>query len=191
MFRRLFLFITVILVAGWVFSDKDVATVSPDANTEKLELSTESSPPASAVVGWQYLEPMDDITGKASRLARVKSSNVLSLPAPYSGANYGRLTVRQHPQYGLDVFVSVDKGQILCNGERYGKCALKIRFDSGEVEKFTALKAADGSATVVFSAFPNWALNRLKSANKVIVQMTMFKAGDQVLIFDIDEPLEW
>lgn len=139
--------------------------------------------------GWQYETSTDKLSGKESKTATIRSDNSLSLAFPYEGVNYGRLIVRQHPQYGLDVIVAVSKGQIMCYS--YDRCTQKIRFDDGGVEKLTVLAAADNSADVVFFAYPKWAIGKLKNAKEIVIQLTMYQAGNQTLVFTADKPLDW
>lgn len=198
---RLLLLVIVILFAKSLFPGEregqvQVATPSAPVVSQPAESGsagpghTQSSE-SRTVKSWRYFDPTDTITGKTYRVAQITSDNSLSLDFPYNGANYGTLTVRQHPQYGLDVIVTVGKGQILCRGSSHGRCVFKIRFDDGEVEDFTALKAADGSSTTVFSAYPKWAVNKLVNAKRITVQMLMYKAGNQTLTFTVAEPLKW
>lgn len=137
---------------------------------------------------WSYSVSNDSMSGKVEKSASLTSSNSLHLDFPYNGQNYGRLTVRNHPQYGLDVIVSVTKGQILC--EVY-TCHLKIRFDDGSLEKFTMAPAADHSSTVVFAKYPNWAIKHLRNARNILIQLPMYQSGNQVLRFEVDKPLVW
>lgn len=128
------------------------------------------------------------MSSKKTITASIKSINSLHLSFPYSGENYGHVIVRKHPQYGLDVIVSVDKGQILCD---VYKCQLKIRFDNGAVQNFTMAPAADNSSTVVFAKFPQWAIKNLKRAHKIVIQIPMYQEGNQVLTFEVKDPLIW
>lgn len=84
---------------------------------------------------WDYNTSEDTMSGKMTELASLMSTKSLHLSFPYNGTNYGYLIVRQHPQYGLGVIVEVDKGQILCG---IYTCKLKVRFDDGPVQTFTA-----------------------------------------------------
>ena len=172
--------------AAYATDDAGSTVSGPDAYRAMKKVEAET-----AMNSWTYFSPTDQITGKTYKIAQLRSDNSLSLGFPYRGPNYGTLSVRQHPQYGLDVFVSVEKGQILCRGGDYGRCTFKIRFDDGKAESFTAVTAEDGSTTVIFAAYPKWALEKLKTAKSVTVQMLMYQAGDQVLSFRSDVPLKW
>jgi len=191
-FRKLILLAIVIFIANSFYSRDHGGTTKAASSAPSSKHSTGSvSAPVVAPPRWRYVNPTDAISGKSYRLAQVKSVNSLALDYPYRGANFGTLSVRQHPQFGLDVIVSVEKGQILCPGDDYWTCVFMIRFDEGEPERFTAKKAADGSSTVVFAAYPKWALQKLRAAKKITVQLLMYQSGNQVLTFEVEEPLDW
>src|SRR5690625_1425564 len=119
MVRKLLILAVVVVVARNFLPGSE----EPDSPVISREQATQKPR------GWDYLEPLDDLSGKAYKYARVRSINSLSLNSPYSGINHGTLIVRQHPQHGLGVLVTIDKGQILCRGESYWDCAFQIRFD--------------------------------------------------------------
>lgn len=144
--------------------------------------------PKQTGVPWNYDVSTDKMSGKKTRTASVRSINSLHLDFPYSGENHGHLVIRQHPQYGVDVILTVDKGQILC--EVY-TCKLRIRFDDGSAQNFTMAPSADHSSTVVFAKHPSWAIKHLSKAKNVLVQVPMYQEGNQVLTFRVTSPLSW
>jgi len=164
------------------------ASSSATSNQSADAESVSPSQTASTVSNWSYTNSKDSMSGKGKKTAAVVSQNSLHLSFPYNGSNHGYLRVRQHPQYGLDVIVSVDKGQILCD---VYTCKLKIRFDRGAVKSFTMLPAADHSSTVVFAKYPEWAIKRLTRADEVSIQVPMYQEGNQVLKFKVEKPLVW
>lgn len=190
-----------IALGGFIwFKATDSGTISPaptqptapqaaaglSAKANSTPKNTTSSKQAG--LRWIYDVSTDKLSGKKTSTATVKSINSLDLDFPYSGNNYGHLIVRQHPQYGLGVIVTVDKGQILCD---VYTCKLKIRFDDGSVQDFTMAPSDDHSSTVVFAKHPSWAIKHLGKAKKILVQVPMFQEGNQVLTFQVREPLVW
>lgn len=101
-----------------------------------------------AKANWGYSENTDRMTSKNTSAAQLTSDNSLRLDFPYKGDNYGRITVRQHPMYGLDVIVAIDKGQILCNSS--SGCPIEIRFDDKPAIRFSGTGPADNSSDTVF-----------------------------------------
>lgn len=144
---------------------------------------------AAAAAHWSYDEATDRMTDAKNRTASVASSNSLSLEFPYQGVNHGRFMVRQHPQYGLDVLLVIDKGQFQCY--RMDGCVIQIRFDSGPAGRYGFVPADGGKANVVFAKSAKPLIERLKKAKTALVQVPIYGAGAQVLEFTFDTPLEW
>ena len=138
---------------------------------------------------WRYQDGVDQMTGKAESYAVVESDNSLNLSSPYSGRNHGRLTVRRHPKYGLDVVVSVDKGQILCRA--YDGCSVMVRFDDGKPQRFSAVEPADYSSESVFLTNRARFISAAKKSKRILVQIPMFREGEQVLEFAVPVGLVW
>lgn len=138
---------------------------------------------------WQYQETEDRITSKTTKLAYLKSFNSLNLDFPYSGSNYGQLAVRQHPQYGLDVYLRVDKGQITCS--EYTSCKIIVRFDDKPAITFTGSEPSDNSSDLVFLRNAQRFIAGAKGAKKILVQLGFYQNGNQVLEFETVDPLVW
>lgn len=138
---------------------------------------------------WKYHSEKDKMTGKEKSYAYVTSDNSLHLNFPYRGDNYGQLTVRQHPKHGLDVIVSVDKGQILCHS--YEDCDVQVKFDQAPPIRYSAIGSADGDSKVVFLRSVPRFIAAAKKAKSIFVQIPMYQAGEQVLEFTTSAPLEW
>jgi len=138
---------------------------------------------------WDYTTDADKMTGKTLTKASIASSNSLNLSFPYAGDNYGFLTVRKHPQYGLHVIVHITKGQILCPS--YGGCSVKVRFGNGQPLTFSAAGADHQSANVLFIHNAQKFIDLAKKTTSIKVQINIYQAGGQVLEFDGPSPLVW
>lgn len=138
---------------------------------------------------WSYEEVTDRMTSKITTYAGIQSANSLNLGFPYKGQNYGLLTVRQHPQHGLDVTISIDKGQILCSS--YNGCPVEVRFDSKPPIRFSGSGTADRSSTRVFLNNVPRFISEAKKANRILVSMNIYQEGAPVLEFYSTAPLEW
>lgn len=147
------------------------------------------APEAAAGESWDYSTSIDKMTSQKTVHAVIRSSNSLSLQFPYKGSNFGRLLVRQHPKYGTDVIVDVDKGQILCRS--YDGCSVSVRFDSGKPSTFSATPPADHSSDTIFLQNAQRFIASARKAKRILVQLTFFQSGMQVLEFEVDEPLKW
>ena len=138
---------------------------------------------------WRYDEYPDKMTGKTQSTARIESDNSLSLGFPYQGLNKGEIMVRRHPQYGLDVIVSIDKGQILCRS--YDGCSIGIRFDDGKPQRFSAMPPADHSSEVVFLSNRTKFISSARKAKKILIQLPIYQNGEPVLEFSTPVELVW
>lgn len=138
---------------------------------------------------WSYDTRSDPMTGKETKSAWVDSDNSLSLDFPYAGRNHGLLQVRRHPKYGLDVIVSIEKGQLMCRS--YEPCRIAVRFDDRKPVTFTGYPSADQDSTVVFLEPESRFIESAKKAKRILVQLTLYRGGDQVLIFSTPSSLNW
>lgn len=148
-----------------------------------------SAIPMAFADSWEYREDVDKMTSKTTAFATLSSINSLSLSFPYKGSNYGQLMVRKHPQYGLHVMVSIDKGQILC--PTYSGCSVQVRFGNRPPVTFQGSAPADHSSTSVFIRGAQGFIEHAKKAKSIKVQLNVYQSGAEVLEFDSDEPLVW
>lgn len=138
---------------------------------------------------WDYSADTDKMTGKLTSFAELQSTNSLSLAAPYGGTNYGQITVRQHPQYGLDVIVAIYKGQLLC--APYEGCSVKIRFGENAPMTFGATPPQDLDHTYIFLRNAKGFIEQASKVRSIKVQMNIYKGGAPVLEFESPDPLVW
>ena len=187
-----------VLVAAFLSAGSAIAVTTEQIKTEtaaeyQKRMGGAVSQPISkaaadaAASKWEYEEKKDEMTSKLHRSAVVRSDNTISLDFPYKGSNYGQLTVRQHPQYGLDVIFAVDKGQFSCS---IYNCKAVVKFDEGAPVTYSASEPADHSSNVMFIQNKQDFIRRAKSAKTIRVQTTYYQNGDQVLTFS-SGPLVW
>jgi hypothetical protein len=138
---------------------------------------------------WDYSTDVDKMTGKQSSTASITATKQLSLGFPYNGSNYGFLTIRKHPQHGLDVIVTISKGQILCPS--YNGCTVKVRFGEGQPINFSAAGPADNSSNTVFLRNAQKFIEQAKKNSSIKIQLNIYQAGGEVLEFDSPSPLVW
>ena len=55
---------------------------------------------------WTYFDYEDAASGKTAFKASLKSENKINLSFPYDGNQNGTLSIRNHPQFGKDIFFS-------------------------------------------------------------------------------------
>ena len=138
---------------------------------------------------WRYSDSTDKMTGKTESFAYIESDNSLVLEHPYQGVNRGTITVRRHPKYGLDVLVSIEKGQVLCRS--YDPCTIGVRFDDGKPQRFSALPPADHSTETVFITNKTKFIASARKAKRILVQLPIYRNGEPVLEFSTPVELVW
>lgn len=139
---------------------------------------------------WEYETKQDKMSSRDTKFASITSENSLSLSFPYQGHNKGFLYVRQKQGKPVDIFISIMKGQIPCPGYMDG-CSVTVRFDNDKATKFTATNPSDHSSDTFFIRDATRFLKRAKTANKILIQFTVYDAGEQILEFLPSATLSW
>lgn len=132
---------------------------------------------------WQYSTNEDMATGKKSSSATLQSENTLRFGFPYEGSQFARLTLRKHPRYGFDAFISISEGQILCND--YTNPYILVRFDDGDMQQFECAEPADNSSTYSFIRNADQFERALKRASVAYITLTFYQEGSQALKFKV------
>lgn len=147
------------------------------------EKSAEPSKPASK---WSYNEVKDELRNKTRYTASISSNNSVNFGFPYQGDQNLRIGVRDDPQWGDDVYFSVERGQMICG---IYDCKGSISFD-GNAEGLTLVPSGDRDSTVLFAKYPRAIINKLKNSERVVVEITFYQEGNRQFIFDT-AGLEW
>jgi hypothetical protein len=135
---------------------------------------------------WTYSDETDAM-GRTAHFACSTSTNQVSQSAPYNDVD-AELCIRKKPGRGLSVYVQLNgNGQILCGIE---ECTLPVRFGDGPITRVSASPAADGSSNVIFLNSERSVFSRLKRAEKVVVELTLYQNGSQGVSFKTDG-LKW
>jgi hypothetical protein len=130
---------------------------------------------------WTYSESVDEMTSKKIAFASVPSENTIDLDFPYQGAQHARLMFRRKGS-DLDALFFLEKGQILCGS--YDGCTIDVRFDDAAPTKFRMVEPDDNSTETLFFSDPARLLSKLESADKVLVNVTLYQAGTHTFEFD-------
>lgn len=138
--------------------------------------------------GWEYETSTDQMTSRRTVTARLFTPRALSLDFPYKGDNWSALFVRQHPQHGLDVALSIEKGQFTCSSI---ECSVTVRFGDKPPMRFGGNRPSDHSSTTIFLDNPKRFIAEAKQAKTILVQSTIFRNGAPVLTFYSSDPLTW
>lgn len=132
---------------------------------------------------WSYSGYTDDATGKRAKTASLTSKNSMNFGFPYSGTQYGRFTVRNHPRYGVDAYLSIKEGQLLCDS--YSNTTVLVRFDNGAATRYSCGEPADHSSTTVFIHNVAGLEARMKTAKKMYVTVSVYQEGSRTWEFNV------
>lgn len=132
---------------------------------------------------WNYSRNEDMATGKMSSTASIQSENSLSFGFPYQGTQFANLTLRKHPRYGFDAYISIGQGQILCN--EYSNSYILVRFDNGNSRQYECGQPQDNSSTITFIRNAGEFERALKGASIAYITLTFYQEGNQTLKFKV------
>ena len=129
------------------------------------------------VASWRYRESKDEMRNKISYFASKTSDNTIELSFPYQGGSSITLMLRKHSEYGNDVMFNLSNGQFSC---RIDSCNISVKFDDGNIEKYTVSESESGSNDVLFLSGKksmNKFMDKLKSAKKMVIEFPIYDYG--------------
>lgn len=134
---------------------------------------------------WEYRDYEDKASGKNTFKASLLSQNKINLSFPYSGFQHGTLSVRNHPRWGKDIYLKIEKGQILSiDGYSYDNKYFLVRFDDGDVKRWKYVGASDLSSDVIFISNEKKFLEKLINSNKIYITVNLYRDGQNTFVFD-------
>lgn len=137
--------------------------------------------PMIPAAAWAYRETTDAMSSAGGQEACINSVNTVRLDWPYEAVT-GRLCIMQRPRQGRDVIVALNgDGQILCRS--YDGCTVRVRFEDGEVQSFSAAGPSDGSSNIVFIRNDARMIAAVKAADVTRVELEFYQSGSQTLEF--------
>lgn len=126
-------------------------------------------------VVWEYSNSVvDEMSGKPTKRASLKSQNTHDLGFPYQGGTYGEIVVRQSPRFGNDIFFEINSGQLLCHSD---DCHVIIKFDEDQPQRIAAKGSSDYRSTVLFLSGYKKLVTKIKHSKKVIIEAEFYKEG--------------
>jgi len=177
-----------VVIAGSLVISISILSNSKETKEKKINVS--SFPSNSTEVkkdSWIYDNRRDVMTGKMEKVAYVQSTNTLSLGFPYQGEQRATLTIRQNPRLGLDIMLSIEKGQFMA-GVR--GVEILAKFDQNSPIAFSAVEPSDNSNTTLFIKNEQKFLSRLKNAKSLYLSTPIYQEGEPPLLFDVTN-LQW
>ena len=165
---------------------------SPSQSEKELQekLDTELAKLEVELASWQYKESKDEMRNKTSYFASKLSNNAVNLAFPYQGGSKISLMLRKHSEYGNDVMFSLSKGQFTC---RIDGCHISVKFDEGDVEKYSMDESESGTNDVLFisgSKSIKKFMDKLKKSKKMVIEVSIYDYGRAQFTFDT-QGLEW
>lgn len=131
---------------------------------------------------WRYDNGSTALEKRPYKSAAVESQNTFNFDFPYQGEQRAMLAIRNHPQYGKEVFLSIREGQIICSSY---SCPVSVVFDESKPLRFEGNEPADNSTETVFIPAYSTFLKRLATAKTVRIGFTVYQQGDQVAQFKV------
>lgn len=132
---------------------------------------------------WVYRAFRDKLGKGKIRVARLFSRNDVNFGFPYSGSQPMRLELREHPRYGRNVVLIMERGQ-------FGTSSIAIRFDDGPVQTFALRPADDGSRNVAFVSGYDQFVSKLRKAKILKIEAPFYQEGTRTFEFDV-HGLDW
>lgn len=173
----------VVLPFAYVCSQQMYVDDSGGSRTASATKPEQKKDPAQ----WESGSYKDEMSGGTATFASLKSTNTLNLSFPYDGTQRATLTFRDHPRYGKDVFIRLDKGQFTCS---VTGCDVQVRWDNWQILTLKASEPSDGSSnTLFFSNYDRFLINSRK-ASEVRIQLPLYRQGAQHAHFDLSK-LAW
>lgn len=144
------------------------------------------NPPAS---NWQYTSDTDQMSSTVTINAINSAKEKLQFSVPYDGGATASLVIR-HDAGGNGIIFMVSKGQMV--SQEVNLISLKLRFDNNPPEIDTFAFAGGGMTNVVLMGGyrADKLIEKIKKAQKVLVQASYFNDGDKIASFDVSG-LKW
>ena len=155
-------------------------------DTSQGESQIDPGVPAKPRSDWYQYERKDELRGTTDRFATVTSENSVSFDFPYCCDSRLKITVRKTAQYGQDVIFQISDGQFTCG---IYDCKGMISID-GRAETLSLNTSSDHDSKVLFAKYPAAIIKRLKSSEKVIVELPFYREGNRQFKFNT-QGLEW
>ena len=161
--------------------NEEANIVSSDNAGPDADDTIKAAKPAEPESAWYYSESKDEMRGETTHYAQLEGTNTLSLGFPY-GDQEGKVLVRKSPQFGFDILVGVDSGQILCNS--YSNSHVNVKFDDGPIRRFGCNDASDGTNNMIFVEGAKGFLASLKKSKIMVVEAEFYRNGMQQMTFN-------
>ena len=158
---------------------------------QKLAASPASVPQAvepAKTPSWTTGGFEDKMGGVTTQSAQGVSSNTVRFGFPYEGETRAILKLRKGAKE-WDVMFGVELGQFVSS---YSKDFVTVRFDDGELQKFTIGEPYDGKSSLQFihDNEVEQFMSQLRKAKRLKIEADFYDQGSRVFEFDV-RGLKW
>ncbi|MBJ7446615.1 MAG: hypothetical protein JHC81_03690 [Brevundimonas sp.] len=164
---------------------RDAAEAAADADAANDDTATPSAP-AAPVSAWSYDEDRDEMRETSTKFASISSSNEVGVTWPYTPGP-ARMTLRQRSTDGLSVMVNIE-GQFTCRS--YQGDTIAVKFDDGPIQQYRCNEPEGGAPGLLFIQPERRFVTALKAAERVVLELPVYEAGPQQMVFHV-EGLVW
>ncbi len=186
-------FVGLLVIGAVVYGIFLIATINRPHRPDDVAPVTSPEPepavdPATLIPHWNYNQFEDPMSGGTTKTAEVFSTNTFEFGSPYSGPQQALLTLRQHPRFGTDAILTIERGQLLCRP--YNDCKVTVRFGDGKPQSFSAAEPQDNSSTTLFISNYQRFLKGVRRSEVVRISAPVYREGDVVFEFNTTD-LKW
>lgn len=176
-----------------VASTSDPSTVALVANADQMaddidNAAAVNESPKAGIDPWSYSTTEDKVRGSTTYFARTTSTNTVHQDPPYDSDTTMSMIVRKSVADGTNVVLTISSGQMMCPS--YEGCSGTVSFDGAKPERVTFSGPADNSSETIFVDGAKSFIAKLKKAKKVVVEKTLYQAGQPQFEFDV-HGLKW
>lgn len=132
---------------------------------------------------WSYSTTEDKVRGSTTYFARTTSTNTVHQDPPYDSDTTMSMAVRKSEADGTNVVLTISSGQMMCPS--YEGCSGTVSFDGANPERVRFSGPADNSSETIFVDGAKSFIAKLKKAKKVVVEKTLYQAGEPQFEFDV------
>jgi len=169
--------------------ESQAAALDAETNVALGVVGNSTASTTEATAGnWSYSSDEDKIRGRSTYFARTTSTNTAHQDPPYDAETTMEIVVRESPSSGTNVMFIISSGQMMCPS--YEGCSATVRFDNGPAQRVSLTGPADNSSETVFVEGAKGFLAKLKKAKHVVVEKTLYQAGNPQFEFNVDG-LKW
>ena len=179
----LIIFVVLLGVFGSYVGDRNQGT-NP-TTTAPASQGTTHPPraPSDTHASWRYSTQPDKIHNKTTVFDQLESDNSIDYGFPY-GTQSMLLTVRKAPSDGTTVYVSIKKGQLICDIS--DGCPIEVRFDSSPPMTFTGRTPSDYSSDTLFLIPAQKFIANLRKSKRTVIEVVFYQHGAVQYEFNTD-----